>query len=119
MSESLEAVREILKKYDQEHLLLKYDEMTEESKKYLLEQIEDIDFDQMKKLYESTKSEHDVGSDKIEPISYVNQFKLSQEERDGYKKVGEETIRAGKLGFITMAGGQRNKAWAQRTKRYI
>ena len=111
MIENIEAVRETLKKYGQEHLLLKYDEMSEEGKKYLLEQIKDIDFDQMKELFEATKHEVETGEDKIEPISYVNQFKLPEAEKSKYIQSGEEVIRTGKLGFITMAGGQRNKTW--------
>ena len=111
MSKSIESVRETLKKYGQEHLLLKYDEMKEEGKEYLLEQIEDIDFDQMKDLFEATKHEIQTGEDKIEPISYINQFKLSEVEKTKYIQTGEEVIKSGKLGFITMAGGQRNKTW--------
>ncbi len=106
MGEKEEAVRETLKKYGQEHLLLKYNEMSAEDKEKLLEQIQEIDFEQILNLYENTKKEIEVGKDKIEPIEYVNQFKLSNEEREKYIKIGEEAIRAGKLGFITMAGGQ-------------
>ena len=119
MSEMLEAVRETIKKYGQEHLLLKYEEMTDENKEFLLKQIEDIDFEQILNLFENTKKEIETGNDKIEPISYINQFKLSEDEREKYIKIGEEAIRAGKLGFITMAGGQRYKTWAYRSKRDI
>ena len=106
MSETIEAVRETLKKYGQEHLLLKYNEMSDENKARLLEQIEDIDFEQMKNLYEATKHEVEVGTDKIEPISYINKQKLPEDQKAKYIKTGEEVIRNGKLGFITMAGGQ-------------
>ena len=40
MNEELQKVKEKLKKYHQEHLLMKYDEKTEEEKKELLNQIE-------------------------------------------------------------------------------
>ena len=111
MSETLEAVKETLRAYGQEHLLLKYSEMSDEGKKHLLDQIKDIDFEQMKTLYEATKHEVETGGDRIEPISFVNQFTMPESEKAKYIKAGEAEIRAGKLGFITMAGGQRNKTW--------
>ena len=52
MKEELEKVKKLLKKYGQEHLLLKYDEMDEEDQRELLIQINEIDFDLMKELYE-------------------------------------------------------------------
>ena len=106
MEQKEQAVKEILKKYDQEHLLIKYEQMSKEDQEYLLNQILDIDFDQIMSLYENTKKEIELGNDKIEPISYVDKFKLSQEEKTEYEKLGENAIKAGKLGFITMAGGQ-------------
>ena len=106
MSEKEQAVREMVKKYGQEHLLQKYEQMSEQDKEILLDQIQDIDFDQILKLYDNTKKEIELGDDKIEPISYINKYKLSDEEKSKYKKIGEDAIRAGKLGFITMAGGQ-------------
>ena len=106
MSETLETAKEMLKEYGQEHLLLKYDNLPDEGKKHLLEQIEDIDFKQILRLFEETKKKIDTGNDKIEPISYVNQFKLPEVDRAKYIEIGEEIIKEGKLGFITMAGGQ-------------
>ena len=52
MGKELEQVKKVLKEYGQEHLLLKYDEMDEHDQRTLLDQIEDIDFDLMKELYE-------------------------------------------------------------------
>lgn len=119
MNKKLESVRKTLKKYGQEHLLLKYDEMSDEDKESLLEQIEDINFDQILSLFENTKKEVELGNDKIEPISYINKFKIPEDEKEKYIKVGESIIKAGKLGFITMAGGQGTRLRTQRTKRYI
>ena len=42
--------KELLKKYDQEQLLKYYDELDDNSRKLLLKQIEDIDFDVLKYL---------------------------------------------------------------------
>ena len=53
MKENLEEIKKKLKKYGQEHLLLKYKELDDEKKEELLNQINKIDFDLMKKLYEN------------------------------------------------------------------
>ncbi|MBR6034245.1 MAG: UTP--glucose-1-phosphate uridylyltransferase [Clostridia bacterium] len=106
MLEKERAVREKLAKYGQEHLLLKYDSMSEKEKETLLEQILEIDFNQILELYENTKKKIQLGEDKIEPIEYIDKNKLSESEKERYTKLGEEIIKSGKLGFITMAGGQ-------------
>lgn len=106
MEEKEQQVREKLVKFGQEQLLLKYDTMTKEEKERLLDQILAIDFEQILNLYENTKKQIELGEDKIEPIAYVDKAKLKEEEKAHYQSVGEEAIRQGKLGFITMAGGQ-------------
>ena len=42
MDERIQAVREKLKQYGQEHLLLKYNEMSDKEKEFLLLYIEDF-----------------------------------------------------------------------------
>ena len=101
-------MKEILEKYNQQHLLKDY---------YKLEkQILRIDFEQIMNLYEKTKNEIKF-EDKIEPISFIDKSKI--EDKEKYEKIGEEEIRQGKLAFVTMAGGQRYKTWTQRSKRYF
>jgi len=51
----IEAVKPKLKKYGQEHLLKFYDNLDENKKEKLLEQIENIDFELINSLYDSTK----------------------------------------------------------------
>lgn len=53
--------------------------------------------------------------EKIENIGYVDQNKLTKEEKSYYEKIGEEIIKSGKYAVVTMAGGQRNKTWTYRT----
>ncbi len=99
-------IREKLKLYNQEHLLLKYDSMNAENKQKLLNQLSSIDYAQILHLYQMTQKELKIENDKIDPISYVDKSKLSNEEKAHYQEIGESAIRQGKLGFITMAGGQ-------------
>lgn len=95
-----------LEKYNQIHLLSQYEKLNDEKKEHLLNQIINIDFEQVEKLYEQTKSEIKLGKDKIEPIPYIEKDKLSNEEKDKYLKMGADEIKQGKLAVVTMAGGQ-------------
>ena len=106
MDKKLEEIKKKLKKYGQEHLLQKYEEMDEEAKKELLNQIENIDFDLMKDLYEKTQKPIDLGNISIEPIEHVDKAKLTSNEREMYEKKGIEAIKYNKLAVVTMAGGQ-------------
>lgn len=78
MDEKLIKVKELLKKYNQEHLLTSFDDLSTENKELLLDQILDIDFELMSKLYENTKKDVDIDTNSIEPISYTDKSKLSR-----------------------------------------
>ena len=106
MTEKYNAALERLKKYNQEQLLNNYENLSEENKEKLLNQILTIDFNQIKELYESTKVEVSFANDKIEPIDYVDKSALSAEELKKYNDLGEEALKAGKYAVVTMAGGQ-------------
>ena len=98
-------VKSILKKYGQEHLLNHYDGLSEEKKKELLEQINNIDFELVNDLYNSTKQTKTKNDDKIEAIDYLDKFKLNDEYKY-YENIGKKAIKEGKLAAVTMAGGQ-------------
>ena len=103
-----EEINEILKKNNQEQLLVCYDKLDTEGKEKLLNQISDIDFKQINTLYENTKNNKNTNSkdDLIEPIDYVDESKLTEEEYNNYKNVGENIIKTKKLAVLTVAGGQ-------------
>ena len=98
--------KEIIKKYNQEHLLEFYNNLSEEKKEKIVNQIVNIDFEQINKLYQNTKKTVEKDEAKIEPIKYIDKEKLSCEEKEYYKKLGIEEIKEGKLAAVTMAGGQ-------------
>ena len=102
--EKYDEVKEILKKNNQEQLLVCYDKLNAEGKEKLLDQI--LDFELIKDLYEKTKKGVEMGDDIIEPIEYVDKSKLSKEEYENYEKLGDKIIKEGKLAVLTMAGGQ-------------
>lgn len=106
MDKKLEEIKKKLKKYNQEHLLQKYEEMNDEQKAELINQIENIDFELMKKLYKKTQESVDLEKVSIEPIEHVDKSKLTATEREMYEKKGVEAIKYNKLAVVTMAGGQ-------------
>jgi len=105
MHEKLEEIKAILKKYKQEHLLNSYENMNNEDKEKLLEQLESIDYELINSLYNNIKKEEKFSNIKVEPIEYVDKSKLYDDYKH-YEQIGEKEIRQGKLAAVTMAGGQ-------------
>ncbi len=101
----IEAVKPKLKKYGQEHLLKFYDNLDENKKEKLLKQIENIDFELINSLYDSTKGNAKKDNAKIEPIDFIDKYKLNDKYKY-YEEIGKKAIKAGELAVVTMAGGQ-------------
>ena len=118
MENNLGEIKAILKKYGQEQLLNNYDKLDDIHKKKLLEQIEEIDFELAKSLYESTKKEIKASKDEITPIDYLDKFKLGDKFKY-YEEIGKKAIKNGELAAVTMAGGQGTRLRTLRTKRNI
>ena len=106
MEGKYEKALDILKKYGQEHLLNNFENLSEEKKERLLDQILYIDFNQISDLYNQTKEAVSFANDKIEPIDFVDKSALSSDELNKYNSIGEEEIKKGKYAVVTMAGGQ-------------
>ena len=106
MNNRLDDVKNILKKYNQEHLLKFYSELTDAQKSALLNQILSIDFDEILSLYENSKAEIFKSTEEVEPLPYIDKQSLTASEIDNYHNIGIEAIQSGKVGVITLAGGQ-------------
>ena len=106
MEEKLLKVKEILKNYNQEQVLDFYDTLSKEKQNQLLDEVLTLNFEQLKNLYESTKTKPSFADSKIEPIPYVAKDQLTNSELEEYEKLGEEAIKQGKVAVVTMAGGQ-------------
>lgn len=106
MEEKYKEAQKVLKQYGQEHLLTSYENLGENQKEELLNTILNIDFEQVENLYKGVN--HTIGDSKqkIEPMEYVDEAKLTESQKETYKKAGEEVLKAGKYAVITMAGGQ-------------
>ena len=97
---------EKLKKYNQEQILEYMENMDDKQKEELIEQILELDFDLITKLYENTKVKQEVHSGSLEPISYINKEKLSNDEKTELEEIGSKIIKCDEYAFVTMAGGQ-------------
>ena len=97
--------KEILKKYNQEHILNFYEELDNEQKEKLINQILDIDFEEIITLYNNSLIEEKL-SEKITPLKHYEKQELTKKQIDKYTKIGEKIIKANKFAVVTMAGGQ-------------
>lgn len=95
-----------LKTYNQEQIIKEIEEMDNTEQEQIIKQINEIDFEEVEKLYNLTKKEQTVKSGKIEPINYIDLEKISKEEKESSKKLGEQIIKSNQYAVVTMAGGQ-------------
>lgn len=115
MNGKYEQAKEKLKQYKQEHLLIWYDKLIEQKREELIDQILNIDFEQIKDLYNETQRKKDFKDCKIEPLSYIDKEKLTIEETKSYETDGIDVIKNGKYAVVTMAGGQGTRLRTQWT----
>ena len=99
-------LEEKLKTYNQEQIIKEIEEMDNTEQEQIIKQINEIDFEEVEKLYNLTKKEQTVKSGKIEPINYIDLEKISKEEKESSKKLGEQIIKRNQYAVVTMAGGQ-------------
>ena len=101
----MEQVLNKLKEYNQEHLLMFFNELTQEKKEEILKQIANIDFEQIKNIV-NDKCEKQKEMDIIEPITSVQNANFTESELSEFSNIGREIISSSKYAIITMAGGQ-------------
>lgn len=97
---NLTEAKEKLIKYQQDHLLAYYDSLTEDEKSTLLQQIQDTDFSVVTKIHSGNEEK----AGKISPIAAMTLNEI-QKDKEKYTQTGLETIRAGKVGAVLLAGG--------------
>ena len=91
----------------QEHVFRFWDELSDRSREKLLNQLREIDFSLLRGLREKClKVEYKAVE--LEPIESipVPRTQAQREAANQAKKIGEELIRAGKIGAFLVAGGQ-------------
>ena len=97
---------DLLKMYNQEHIVNLLNKLEEPAKDELINQIKNIDFQQIKELYDNTKKEIEFKEKKIEPLKYYDKQKMTPMEKEEIESIGEKIIKNGEYAVVTMAGGQ-------------
>lgn len=97
---------EILKKFNQEHIIDWMNKLNNEEKNKLVEQVLNLNISQVVDLYNNLSKKFEIGDKKIEKISVTDIDKLSKDDFENYKNKGIEIIKNGKYAVVTMAGGQ-------------
>ena len=97
---------DLLKIYNQEHIIKLLEKFDENEKQVLVEQIRKIDVHLLKDLYDNTKKEIEIKENKIEPLPYLDKKKLSEEQKEEFQRLGEAVLEKGEYAVVTMAGGQ-------------
>ena len=97
---------EILKKFNQEHVIDWMGKLNEEEKAKLVNQVVNLNIEQVVDLYNNLSKTFEIGDKKIEKINATDIDKLSKEEFDNFKNKGIDIIKNGQYAVVTMAGGQ-------------
>ena len=97
----LQSAKAKLQQYGQEHVLKYYDELTEAEQKDLLTQIEETDFAVLENCKNLGKSE---GRGEFSPLAAMQVSEI-EERKEEFRKIGVETIKAGKVAAVLLAGG--------------
>ena len=102
MENKFQKVEQLLKENGQEELLNYNINFKDE----LLDEILQVNFEQMNKLYKKTTEKEQNENTEIEPINCIEKSKLSEEERNKYEQLGSKIIKNNQYAVVTMAGGQ-------------
>ena len=105
--------KELLEKHNQSHLLEYYDELNEDQKEHLLEQISEIDFDLIK-LIESADTPDERGV--ITPLDAEVSIKDIEENAEKFRAKGIEAIKEGKVAALLLAGGMGTRLGSDKPK---
>ena len=98
---TLEAAKQKLEKYGQEHVLKYYDELPEEQQQALLTQIEETD---MSILAACENKEELVQKGVITPLAAMELDEI-EANMESFTATGLQAIRDGKIGAVLLAGG--------------
>lgn len=98
------AIQKLIK-HRQDHIIdnLKY--LQDVERENLVQQILELDFEEIERLYNSTKVEKEVDQNQISPMNCIID-KEKIEDTKGYVKTGEDIIKNNQYAVVTMAGGQ-------------
>ncbi len=105
----MEEIEELLRNNNQEHILDYLEKATSKQKENLIEQIKSIDFEQLKKLYQTSKDlekKKNLKVSMIQHVDFVDKYKMDEEWFWKLNHLGEKIIKKNQYAVVTMAGGQ-------------
>ena len=97
---------DLLKEYNQEHIIKFLDKLDDEKAEQLIKQIQKIDLHQITELYNSTKKTVEFKESKIEALKYLDKAKLTKEQKEKFDRLGKKVVKNNQYAVVTMAGGQ-------------
>ena len=97
---------DLLKKYNQEHIIKFLEKLNDEKAEQLIKQIQKIDLHQITELYNSTKKTVEFKESKIEALKYLDKAKLTKEQKEKFDNLGIKVVKNNQYAIVTMAGGQ-------------
>lgn len=101
-------VQKLLEAYGQEHLLRFYGELSDNSRRKLLDQVQRLDLEKLATIWNKAAAASDETrtGDDIAPIQAYDSGEFTAEERRRYEDAGWAMLRQGQVGAIVVAGGQ-------------
>ena len=106
MEINFDSIQKNLNKYNQEHLLDFYNELNNNEKEILLNQLINIDFEKVNLLYNDLKNFSIPKDEIIEPLDYYIKEDFSDIEKNELLTIGEKNLKQNNYAIVTMAGGQ-------------
>ncbi len=97
---------DLLKEYNQEHIIKFLEKLNDEKAEQLIKQIQKIDLHQITELYNSTKKTVEFKESKIEALKYLDKAKLTKEQKEKFDRLGKKVVKNNQYAVVTMAGGQ-------------
>ena len=106
MKVNFDDIQKRINKYNQGHLLMFYNEISDSEKELLLQQLNAIDFEKINTLFNDLKSFSIPTNEVIEPLDYFIKDNFSEAETLNLTKIGEDILKQNTYAIVTMAGGQ-------------
>lgn len=98
--------KEILERNNQNHIIKWMEQLDEETRKTIIDQVLNIDFKELNALYKNAITEKEKKKSEITPIQAITKEELEENEKNRYIEQGEKVLKEGKFAAVTMAGGQ-------------
>lgn len=110
---NIDEIKQLLEKYNQTQLLKYYDELSNEQKELLINQIEGIDFELLKLIKEGGEN---TKKGVISPLDDAVSIKDIEANKEKYTNIGINAIKEGKVAALLLAGGMGTRLGSDKPK---